>query len=200
MSDHVVTQKRLAHRTRFEFRDGVLGVHAEDNQAAVSFDQPYDEIPFETRSFTEKMMALRAAAIFFLAVAIYNVFSYFALGDAIGALITAGVQAVLAIAAEAGYRRSEVTFTLFDASRGTIFVIDDKSAPDIIARIAERRRAALRRIAGEINLENPIDLEVEKFNWLREHDVITAAEHREKLSALGKLSAANEIPNPKRLH
>ncbi|MEM9837742.1 MAG: hypothetical protein AAF830_01165 [Pseudomonadota bacterium] len=200
MADHVISQKRMAHRTRFEFRDRSVGVHVEDNQAAVSFDQPYEEIPFETRSFTEKMMALRGAAIFLCLFASYQIFSYFLLEANVGALIAAGIQLAIAGLAEFGFRRSNVTFTMIDASRGTIFVIDDKAGPDILARIAERRRAALRSAAGEINFENPIDIEVEKFNWLREHDVITAEEHQQKLSALGKLSAANETPDPKRLH
>ncbi|MEM1380189.1 MAG: hypothetical protein AAGH41_06145 [Pseudomonadota bacterium] len=200
MSETVFNQKRLAHRTRYEFRASNVGVKVEDNQAAVAFDQPYEEIPFEQRTFTEKMMALRAAAIFFLVMAAYRVFEGVLLDGGTAAYVIAGIQVVLAGAAEWGYRRTNVAFTVIDATQGSLFVINDKVGARIMAEITARRRQALRTAAGDINLENPIDFEVEKFKWLLDHDVITQDEHDEKLSALGQLASLDERPDPTRLH
>ncbi|NRA30800.1 MAG: hypothetical protein HRU11_11135 [Parvularculaceae bacterium] len=200
MAETTFHQKRLAHRTQFGFAERAVRVRIEDNQGAVEFDQPYDEIPFESRTITEKMMALRGAAIFFAVVAAYNFGSFALSGGADGGLISGAIHVVLAAAAEWGYRRANVSFTVIEATQGVVHIINDQQKDQILAMIGDRRRAVLRVAASEINIENPVDIEVEKFNWLHEHDVITDDEHREKLQALGKLSELGEMPSPKRLH
>lgn len=200
MTETTFEQKRLAHRTSFVFKERLVQVRIEDNQGAVEFDQPYDEISFESRTITEKMMALRGAAIFFAVVSAYNFGGLALSGDLDAGLVTGIIHVTLAVLAEWAYRRANVEFTVVEATQGVLHVINDPQRDDILAMIADRRRAALRIAAAEINIENPVDIEVEKFDWLHEHDVITDEEHREKLQALGKLSHLGEIPTPKRLH
>ena len=199
-ADAIISQKRLAHRTSFTFGPRKLAVRMEDDRAAVAFEQPYEDIPFETRTFTEKMMALRGAAIFFGLVGCYQGFAYVMLDAGTGALVLSAVQFALAAAAEWGYRRSNVSFTVTDTPGGSIFVIQDRQHDDIMAAISDRRRSVLRSIAGDIDPENPVDFEVEKFTWLRDHAVITEDEFAEKLEALGKLSGRTVPTAPRRLH
>ena len=67
-----------------------------------------------------------------------------------------------------------------------------------LAAIDERRRRAIRRLALDINLDVPVEVEKDKFDWLLENGVITEAEHREKLKALGGLDT--DEGRPRRLH
>jgi hypothetical protein len=82
---------------------------------------------------------------------------------------------------------------------GQITVLNDKQHDRVVSAIEERRRAAIRTEAADIDLDRPVEMEIEKFDWLHRHGVITDEEHREKIDALGALSR-HDVLVPKRLH
>jgi hypothetical protein len=199
MANPVFEQKRLANRIRMTFGDHALAYRFEDQNAAAEFEQPYADIPFETRVYEEKVGPARAAALFMLGYAVVGLIGYYFGGPI--AVSPAGVWFELALAGlfEFGYRRSRAEFTVYDAPMGQITVLEDKQHDKIIRAIEERRRAAIRSEAVDINLDRPVEMELEKYEWLHKHGVITDEEHREKIAALGALQREDGTV-PKRLH
>jgi hypothetical protein len=199
MEKLVFEQKRLANRIALRFEDHALAYRFEDQNAAAEFEQPYAEIPFETRVYEEKVGPARAAAIFLLGVTVVGLVGYFFGGplgiSPVGALFNLALAGLL----EFGYRRSRAEFTVFDAPMGQITILKDRQHDRVLSAIEERRRVAIRTEAVDINLDRPVELEVEKYDWLHKHGVITDEEHREKIDALGALSR-HDGPVPKRLH
>ncbi|MCQ8186034.1 hypothetical protein [Parvularcula maris] len=199
MANPVFEQKRLANRIRMTFGDHALAYRFEDQNAAAEFEQPYADIPFETRVYEEKVGPARAAAIFLLGIAAVGLVGYYFGGPFSVSPVGAAINAGLAGLFEFGYRRSRTSFTVYDAPMGQITVLKDKQHDTINLAIEERRRAAIRSEAVDINLDRPVELELEKYEWLHKHGVITDEEHREKIAALGALQREDGTV-PKRLH
>lgn len=75
------------------------------------------------------------------------------------------------------------------SDKAAIRVINDKDGSSIINAIQTRWKERLRRLHAEINFSNDATKEVAKFNWLKDHSVITADECREAIEKVQAMAA-----------
>ena len=171
-------QKKLSNRMRFVFGDDQLSYAFEDSQHRHRFAIDYDDVPFTSTQFTERFEALRAAAFFWVALAV--VFLLGAVAD--GALpITTLVLLGLAGLAYLGYRKLDATFTVIDTPMGRMLIAEDGKHDEILGEIVSRRRDVILKEHGAVDPENDPEQERAKFAWLRARGVLTEDEYQAKL-------------------
>lgn len=197
----VFDQKRASHRVHLAFEPEHLAVRYEDDQTTNSFDQPYDDIAFDATELKEKKGAARAAAIFFLGFAVFGLVNYYFGGFAFSlSPVGAAIQLALAGLFEFAYRKTQVTFTIFDASRGGILIIQDDKHDEIVAELTKRRNEQVEARFGVVDTDNDPDAERAKFKWLLDHEVIDQHRYEEAMEEIerGDVAAlpAPTIPTP----
>ncbi|MEX2963464.1 hypothetical protein [Microbulbifer sp. TYP-18] len=77
---------------------------------------------------------------------------------------------------------AKIKYTIFKSKEGNIFVIQDKFHDKILNEILLRRKAQMLQWYGEVNTENELEKEIEKFKWLGEQEVLSEAEVMQKIS------------------
>jgi len=71
---------------------------------------------------------------------------------------------------------TKVKYSVFKAEKGTVYVIKDAKHDENINELNSRRKKQLLDWYGEINMENDLQKEINKFNWLSEQKIITKEE------------------------
>lgn len=196
MEERVFEQKRGQHRTRITFGEAKVMAYREDQHHAATFEVEYEELPFESHSHTDKMQPARAAAIFLLGYALLGSVSY-QLGGGMLALSpgTALFQVLLAAVFEIAYRRTKVTFTIFDTISGSLFVIDDTHKDEIISTLEERRDTQIRERHGAVDPLNHPERERQRFGFLLEKGVIDRLRYNQAIAEIDQGDMA-ALPSP----
>lgn len=182
-------QKRFAHRTRFEFGDRGVSYHVKDHRSATDFRLAYAEIPFNKIFFVEQNSWLRNVGILWLVVGAAELIAYFI--DGTGGRVPF-LWFLLGAGCLAAFQILKTRFTIFETPHGRLFILEDNQHDEIVAALESRRDAFFKSAYGEIDFENDPDSEYQKFEWLRENDVISEEEFRAKISQLR--SAADSLP------
>jgi hypothetical protein len=80
-------------------------------------------------------------------------------------------------------------FVVFQAAGAPVWIIDDETAPGIIAEIDRRRRDRLAEIYGPLNLANAPYFEIRKIEWLVEESVFTREQADEQIARVNAAAA-----------
>jgi len=190
---HYSQKALIFNRAEFEFRDKSLEVTIDDGRLRVGFTVPYHEIGTKRsiKSFPEKAIPRLGYALLF--------------GALTGALLTGGdfgglSETLYVVCLLLGFvlvitRR----YARFDATRiplatgNTILVFQDSMHHIILGEIYKRRKADIIRLHGEVDALNHPQLELKKFLWLKEENIISEHEFEEarlKIATLSKTPAA----------
>lgn len=76
---------------------------------------------------------------------------------------------------------TKVTYTVFKAEGANIFIIKDKHHDALIEELMARRKAQLAHWYADINPENELCNEINKFKWLVKQEVLTEEESKQKI-------------------
>ncbi len=91
---------------------------------------------------------------------------------------------------------SKVKYSVFKAENGNIFVIQDKNHDEIIKELNSRKKAQLLKWYGDVNPENELETEINKFRWLAGQDVITKEECERKIAEAELLHSKLSFDSP----
>ena len=86
---------------------------------------------------------------------------------------------------------SKVTYSVFRSQGGNVFVMHDGNHDLIIEELTSRKKKQLLQWYGEINPQNDLKHEVDKFKWLAEQDVISGEESNAKITQVELLHKGN---------
>ena len=90
---------------------------------------------------------------------------------------------------------SKVKYSVFKFERGNVFVIQDKAHDEIIDELNRRRKLQLLSWYGDVNPENDLEHEIQKFRWLADQEVISKEESEQKIAQAELLAKDNyELP------
>ena len=102
---------------------------------------------------------------------------------------------VVGLACLVWHQVRKVAYSVFETEQGNLFIIQDGEHERIMSTLLSRRRARLKELYGEIDPNNDIELEIEKFQWLKNHDVLTEAEADIKIAQVERSMVEQEAPN-----
>ena len=132
-----LVQKFRGHKTKFSFEEHSLSYEHRDSEESVVFEVKYTEIDLSNAIYaTSKNPILKFATFPFILLAIFAIGKASLVADSIEKLF-AGLLVTLVWLLVAGvfwlkYKRSEVSFTMFDSFRRRIVIIHDGQESEII--------------------------------------------------------------------
>lgn len=130
----------------------------------------YLDLESELVGFVERRVELKIFAVlsFFLAAALFS-------AQHKETLLPPGtaIWLTLGIFATACYTLVCFKYTIVSAGRREIRVLKDKSHDAVLEELFSRRNALLREVYGRIDLDNDLDAELRKHEWLRDEGVIS---------------------------
>ena len=132
-----LVQKFRGHKTKFSFEEHSLSYEHGDSEESVAFEVKYTEIDLSNAIYaTSKNPILKFASFPFILLAIFAIGKASLIADSTEKLI-AGLLVALVWFLVAGvfwlkYKRSEVSFTMFNSFRGRIVIIHDGQESKII--------------------------------------------------------------------
>ncbi len=172
-------QKKWSNKHSFTFNDEYLDFSYEDKSGSDGMQINYANIPTKTSISIEMNEWLRNVGILWMLLGAYQI------GTAIYSEASLSGKAfwlTIGILCVSWAYFSRVKYTIFKTEQGNIFIIQDKLHDDISNEIKNRREKQLLEYYGDINMENELSNEIEKFKWLREQGVLSEEETNQKIA------------------
>lgn len=184
-----IQQKKLSIIHTFSFGDEKLNFAFKDKTGSADFDVYYADIPFKTSITIERNEWLRNVGVIWIVLGLIQTFAAiytqkFSLDSAFWLYI--GIFCLI------GFYFTKTIYTVFRTDKGNIFVIQGKKHDAILQEIVDRRRKQFLAWYGEINLNNEIENEVNKFKWLQSLNIISEKEAESKIAQI-HLSSNQEL-------
>ena len=176
-----IYQKKLSNKTAFVFKDNYLSYSLKDKQGSGDFDIRYTDFPKKPSEYIEQNEWLRNVGAIWLLMGSYIVFQkMYNTGVFPGINIWMILGALCLIWFFVGITK----FSLFTTEKTHVFVIKDKNHDQIVSEILNRRKEKYLELYGDINPENEIQYEIDKFKWLEEEGILTPEEVDQKIALL----------------
>lgn len=175
-----VIQKHLSNRATFRFGKAQLVYTIRDASGCRSFAVEYGYIPTEASELEERVPWLRDVGIFLTVLGLLLTGVQLALGQPPAALIWLPIGLLTLLA----YRGLRTRYTVIATEMGRIFVIRDGRHNEVMDELSRRRTAQWRQWYAEVDLDNDPDSEMDKFDWLRERNVISETEYQEAMKTI----------------
>ena len=161
-------QKKSKTDIHLTFENTKLHYFLKDESGKVDFSIPYHAFTHNSYERTDRNETLKNFAIYLLVVGIVT------LVGGIGALMLIGSAIMYWL-----YKRSIIHFTVFLLPERQVFILHDEHHDAIIKEIFSHRDTYLKHTYARININNPPEHELKKFQWLLDEKVITEEEFHE---------------------
>lgn len=174
-------QKKFSNKLTFTFKDDYFNFAIKNKSGTDDFDLNYADIPEKYSTLNEQNEWLRNVGLLWCLLGCYRV------GSAIYndyPLSGTGFWLILGAICLIWFACTKVKYTVFKTERGNVLVLKAGNSEQIIAEIKSRKKQQLLKWYGEINLENSIEKEKEKFYWLANNHIISQVEAEEKIAQL----------------
>ena len=182
-----VEQKRFSIKHTFTFNEQHLNFAYDDRSGSGDVDVPYGDIPKKRSVRIDENTWLRNVGLLWCAIGFAALLLKW----------SAVIWLPIGVACLVWFHFSKVKYTLLQAERGTIWVVQDKKHDEILQEISDRRIKQLISWYGEINYENEPQNEIRKFLWLAEQEVITKEQADIKIAEI-QMNSRTHAPESSR--
>jgi cbb3-type cytochrome oxidase subunit 3 len=174
-----IKQKRLSNNHTFTFNEESLNFAFKDKSGSDDFDLNYADFPEKFSISIEQNEWLRNVGILWCLLGCYRIGT--ALYNELP-LSGTGFWFFLGLICLVWYALTKTKYSVFKTEAGNVFIINDKNHDKIIAEMTSRKKSQLLKWYGDINLDNDLENEISKFNWLVKQNVISQEEAEEKIA------------------
>jgi len=174
-----IVQKKRSHKHTFVFGDSSFNFAYDDKSGSGDFDINYANVPDKSSISIEQNEWLKNVGYLWCAIGAFQI------GYAIfteSSLSGKGFWIVVGLACLAWAYFSKVKYSVFNTEQGNIFITHGARHDEIIREIESRRKLQRLEWYGEINMDNDLKIEIQKFNWLKEKGVISEEEAEQKIA------------------
>ncbi len=174
-----IEQKKQSVCHNFKFNDESLNFSYKDKSGSDEFDVYYSDFPEKSSITIEQNEWLRNVGILWSLLGCYQI------GTALNSGLPfskTGFWLFIGLICIAWYALTKIKYSVFKTEAGNIFILNDKNHDKIISEMKTRKKAQLLQWYGDINLENELENEIGKFNWLAKNQVITQQEADKKIA------------------
>ena len=184
-------QKKKSNKHTFSFEENYFNFAYEDKSGSGDTDMNYADFPQKSSIQIEQNEWLRNVGYLWCALGVFQMGYTLYLKEPV---VGEGFWIIVGLACIAWAHFSKVKYSVFKSEQGHIFVIHDKNHDKIISELNARRKSQLLNWYGEINPENELEQEIEKFKWLAEQGVISSEESDQKIAQVEYLAKDKSGP------
>lgn len=166
----LITQKNFFVKTAFDFGKKSLKYTLKSESKTDNYTIKYTDISFDNIiEQQQRRNSLRNFGILWFIVGFFHVsFQILDSGSLKGSLwFVIGFFCIVA------YKVTKKNYIILQTTLVPILIIKDAKYAEIYSEINSRQKKMLFSLYGEIDYENNPNDEISKFNWLKEHEVIT---------------------------
>lgn len=173
-----VIQKKGKNKHTFRLGQEQFEYAYEDGSAKGDVEVYYGDLPLKRSEQTEQNDWLRNVGVLWILLGLfqsgYGSFTR-------GAFYFDPMWIFIGAACLTWALMTKVTYTVFKAEGANIFIIKDKHHDALIEELMARRKAQLANWYADINPENELNNEINKFKWLVKQEVLTEEESEQKI-------------------
>lgn len=187
-----IVQKKGSNNHTFDLGEDKFNYAVVDKTGSADADIYYANLHSKTQTRIEENEWLRNASFLWMALGLFGIGLQVIYHESFPGKwfwLTVGMVCY------AWYRYTRVKYTVFNHGNGNVHVIQDKNHDQIVSELMARRKDQIRKMYGEIDLENDPAREIEKFKWLLEQGVLTKEEADQKIAQVeSSISRVVEYP------
>ena len=192
-----IVQKKGSNKHTFRFEDGYFNFAYEDKTGSGDVDMKYAEFPNKAIVKIDRNEWLKSVGYIWCAIGVFQLgYAMYSEASLTGKGFWLMVGAICLVLAYF----STVKYSVYQADEGNIFVIQDKVHDKIVDELNNRKRKQLFDWYGEVNPENSLETEIEKFKWLVDQNVISKEESEKKIAQAELIHNDNPDPSSERLN
>jgi len=180
-----IIQKKKANKHTFTFNENQFNFAYEDKSGSGDIDLNYAAFPQKNSVRIEQNEWLRNVGFLWCLLGLLQIGLAINSGSSLSGK---GFWLLIGSICIAWAHFSKVKYSVFHSEHGNIFIIQDKKHDEIIDELNSRRKKQLLDWHGEINHENNLQDEIEKFRWLAEQKIMTTEEAEKKIAQLELLN------------
>ena len=173
------TQKKNSTKHKITFYDNYFNFAYKEKSGEGDFDLNYADVPNKHSIQIEQNEWLRNVGFLWIAIGVLQI------GYAIyseSSLSGKGFWLLIGCLCLAWATFSKVKYSVFRTEKGNLFLIQDKQHDTIIEEIMSRKKSQLLLWYGEVNPDNELEVEVNKFYWLAEQKALSQEEAEQKIA------------------
>ena len=175
-------QKKWSNEHIFSFDSETFNFAYKDKSGAGDFDIPYEEFPLKSQVKIEQNDWLRNAGYIWCVIGALQILYTLLNGEHAS---SSGFWLFIGLLCLFAHYFTKVRYSVFQTGVANVFVIQDGRMHDkVIEEIKSRKKALLKSRYGEINSDNSIENEINKFKWLAEQQILTKTEADMKIAQL----------------
>lgn len=183
-------QKKKSNKLTFTLHENYFNFAYKDKSGSGDTDMNYADFPQKSSVQIEQNEWLRNVGYIWIVLGIFQLcYAIYLETSLSGEGFWLAIGTVFVIWAHF----SKVKYTVFRSDRGNIFVIQNKKHDQIINELNKRRKAQLLQWYGEVNPDNELENEIQKFKWLVEQKVMTNEEAEQKITQAEFLKKENYV-------
>lgn len=176
-----VIQKKGKNKYTFSLEDEQFNYTYEDSSSKGDVDVDYGDLPLKISEQVEQNEWLRNVGLLWIGIGVFQS----AYGSFInGTFYFDPMWIFIGAICLAWATFSKVTYTVYKTEGANIFIIKDKQHDELISELMKRRKEQLSTWYADINMENDIVNETNKFKWLVKQNVLTEDVARQKIEEL----------------
>lgn len=185
-------QKKRSNKHTFTLHDDYFNFAYEDKSGSGDADMSYADFPKKSSVQIEQNEWIRNVGYLWIALGVFQ-FGYAIYSNA--PLSGKGFWILIGSLCVIWAYFSKVKYSVFRSEKGNVFVIQDKQHDQIVDELNKRRKSQLLKWYGDVNPENDLDNEIQKFKWLVAQGVISEEESERKIAQAELLHRDNfELP------
>lgn len=175
----IIKQKKFSNKHTYTFEDDTFNFAYKDKSGSDDFDVEYAEFPEKSSLSIEQNEWLRNVGI------LWGLLGCFEIGNALlkqTSLSGTGFWLLVGITCLLGFYFTKVKYSIFKTKQGSVYIIQDGEHDKIIDELLTRRKKQLLDWYGDVNLNNELEVEINKFNWLVTNNAMSKQEAEEKIA------------------
>ncbi len=175
----VIKQKKNSNKHTFRLEDDYFNFAYEGKSGSGDFDMNYADFIPKSAIQIEQNEGLRNVGFLWCLIGLFQLGVVVQFAEA---ELKDGFWLVSGLIFLVWTYFSKVTYSVFKAEQGNVFVIHDRNHDEIVKELVERRKSQLLNWYGDVNLENDLEQEIEKFKWLVKQGVITNSDSERRIA------------------
>lgn len=166
-------QKKSGNKHTFHLHDDYFNFAYEDKSGSGDHDIHYADFPQKSSTQIEQNEWLKNVGYLWIAIGVFQI-GYALYSDT--SLSGKGFWLLLGALCVTWAQVTTVTYSVFRGDRGNVFVIKDAQHDQIIETLNSRRKDQLYRWYAEVNTDNDLEDEIDKYRWLVAENVMSQEE------------------------
>ncbi|HHG3261934.1 TPA: hypothetical protein ACPVXX_004568 [Vibrio parahaemolyticus] len=173
-----VVQKKGKNKFTFSFGDDRFNYGYEQSSGKGDVDLYYGDLPHKSSEIIEQNEWLRNVGILWIVIGVfqsgYGSFAREAFYLDPMWILIGGACLIWAVV-------SKITYTVYNTNEVNLLIIQDKQHDAVVDTLMSRRKEQLLAWYSDINMENELANEINKFKWLAEQKVLSEEESKQKI-------------------